>query len=121
MSHDELLSWLEALRLPELVSRTRLRLHSLLFWTEVLESPDPGLAPKIADSGQQPRSQAPCTVRMATASALTLRPREERDGADGSARRTLLEEQFAGTGLRLLASKKHGRRNPRSGGAAGSS
>ncbi len=38
---------------------------------------------------------APCTVQMATANVLTLLPRDEKDGVDSSARRILMEEQFA--------------------------
>ncbi len=45
VSSDALLSWLGELQLPELAPRARLSLHNLLFWTQVLAAPDPGLTP----------------------------------------------------------------------------
>ncbi len=78
-SHDALLSWLGDLRLPELTSRARLSLHGLLFWTQVLAAPDPGLAPAAA-AGQQLQPDAPRTMWMATANVLTLRRGRRRTG-----------------------------------------
>ena len=39
---------------------------------------------------------------MATANVLTLRPQEEKDGVDSSARRIAIEEQFAEAGMRFV-------------------
>ena len=129
-----MLSWLGALRLPELAERPKLQLHNLVFWADVLEAADPGLAPDMprhrGDEGgdrgaadprpggpqhqpglrqEEPAAQqhggdevAPRTVRMATANVLTLHPGEERGGAEGSARRILLEEQFAEAGIHFV-------------------
>ena len=47
LSNGELLTWLGALRLPELAERPHLQLHSLIFWGEVLAAEDPGLAPHV--------------------------------------------------------------------------
>ncbi len=41
-------------------------------------------------------------MRIATASALTLRPQEEKDGVDSSSRRIMMEEQFAEAGLHFV-------------------
>ncbi len=41
-------------------------------------------------------------MQMATAHVFTLRSREKRDGAEGSARRILVEEQFAEAGLHFI-------------------
>ncbi len=73
----------------------------MLFWTQVLAASDPGLAPATA-TGQQLQPEAPCRMRTATANVLNLRPREEKDGVDSSARRIMMEEQFAEAGLHFV-------------------
>ena len=113
LSHSDLLTWLGALRLPEVLERPKLQLHSLIFWAEVLAAEDPGLrAPgplgtsqEEAVAAEQPPvgdGAAPRLVRMATANVLTLRPGQERDGVEGSARGILLEEQFAEAGIHFV-------------------
>ena len=47
LSNGELLTWLGALRLPELAERPQLQLYSLILWGEVLAAEDPGLAPHV--------------------------------------------------------------------------
>ena len=68
---------------------------------------DSGLGPpQVPAAGREHQpggeDEAPRTVRMATANVLTLRPGEERESIEGSARRIMLEEQFADAGIHLV-------------------
>jgi hypothetical protein len=81
--------------------RVALSLQSLLFWQAVLEEPDPLLVAR--DRAAHDLSVAPLqTLRLASANVTTLRPRQEGDGGEGSARRIDLALQFAAAELQII-------------------
>ena len=82
-------------------ARVALSLQSLLFWQGVLEEPDPLLPAREAallrcDSGLFQK------LHLATANVTTLRPGQEGDAGEGSARRADLALQFATAGLQVI-------------------
>ncbi len=101
-SHDILPGWLRTVLPPPRRRAAAQSLESLLFWTEVLVVPGPGLVRAKRPLGATQPRDADLTVVLATANVLTLRPREERAGAESSARRILLEDQLANYSLHFV-------------------
>ena len=76
-------------------------LHSLLYWQDVLAWPDP-LEQARTKEARTGRQELLCERHLATANVLTLRPRQDGDSGEGSARRLDLAMQFAAAGLHVL-------------------
>ena len=79
----------------------QLSLHALLYWQAVLEQPDP-LELARAKAGRRGRTDLLRELHIATANVTTLRPSQDGDSGEGSARRLDVTLQFALADLHVV-------------------